>query len=130
MNVILLPIKPRYVDKIFEGIKRFEFRRVCCKKEPDKIIIYSTAPIKKVVGEVEIIETLQDKPNEIWSITSGYAGISRGEFDMYFKDKNIATAYRLGKTQRYMPAKSLVDYGIYHAPQSFIYLLAEEVQGE
>lgn len=51
MCKILLSINPNHVENIFNGTKKYEFRKVECKKPVDKIIIYSTSPIKKVVGE-------------------------------------------------------------------------------
>ena len=56
---ILLSIKPEYVEKILKGEKRYEFRRKLCQKEVDKIYIYETSPVKKVVGEAVDIEKLQ-----------------------------------------------------------------------
>ena len=128
MSTILLPIKPIYVNKIFDGVKQFEYRRVGCKQLPDKIIIYATAPIKKVVGEVDVFETLRYSPDMIWDITNDYAGVSKEEFDSYFKGIDIATAYQIGNGKKYITPKSLSNYGIDYAPQSFVYL--KEVQGE
>lgn len=48
---VLLSIKPTYVQRIFEGSKKYEFRRVIFKENNiDKIIVYASAPISKIVG--------------------------------------------------------------------------------
>lgn len=50
MKSILLSINPQYVDKIMNGEKEYEYRKIKCKTKVDKMYIYSTIPIKKVVG--------------------------------------------------------------------------------
>ena len=49
MCTILLPIKPEYVNKIIEKTKLYEYRKNKCKKKVDKIVIYSTSPVKKLL---------------------------------------------------------------------------------
>ena len=61
MSVILLSIKPEYCKKIFEGTKKYEFRKHLAQNDVEKIVVYSTAPEKKVVGEIEVIGTLSMK---------------------------------------------------------------------
>ena len=36
MSTILLSIKPKYSKLIFDGSKKFEFRKIIAKKEVDK----------------------------------------------------------------------------------------------
>ena len=45
MSQMLLSINPEHVENILLGTKRFEFRKVRCKYEVSKIIIYATAPV-------------------------------------------------------------------------------------
>ena len=52
---VILSIKPEFANKIFNGTKKFEFRRTLFKnKEIKMIIVYASAPISKVIGEFEI----------------------------------------------------------------------------
>ena len=62
MSTILLFIKPEYVSRILEGSKRFEFRRSVAKRKEERILIYSTAPVKKVVTLVEVTDMRQEFP--------------------------------------------------------------------
>jgi len=48
-----LSIKPEYVEGILNETKKFEFRKRLADKSVERIIIYSTLPIKQVVGEVQ-----------------------------------------------------------------------------
>ena len=51
---VILSIKPEFANKIFNGTKKFEFRRTLFKKkEVKKIVVYASAPISKVIGEFE-----------------------------------------------------------------------------
>ncbi len=84
MSQMLLSINPEHVENILLGTKRFEFRKVRCKSEISKIIIYATAPVMQVVAEAEVTGIIEDNPNRVWSITAEYAGISKGVFDIYF----------------------------------------------
>lgn len=49
MAVILLSIKPEYAEKIFAGTKKYEYRRHIASEKVEKIIVYSTAPVKQVI---------------------------------------------------------------------------------
>ena len=68
---VLLSINPEYVEKIFSGEKKYEFRRNIFKRKNIKsIIIYSTSPVKKVVGEFYIEEIIEDLPEKLWELDS------------------------------------------------------------
>ena len=45
-----------------------------CKKPVDKIVIYSTTPVMKVVGEAEVEAILVDNPETIWKKTRNKVG--------------------------------------------------------
>ena len=51
---ILLPIKPEYANKIVDQTKLYEYRKNICKRDSDKIVIYSTSPVKRFITEVEV----------------------------------------------------------------------------
>lgn len=58
MRKIMLTIKPEYVEKILDGSKKYEYRTKLATKNIHSLIIYATAPIKKVVTKVEIVEVM------------------------------------------------------------------------
>jgi len=122
MCSILLSINPNHVENILNGTKRYEFRKRVCKKKVDKILIYSTTPIKKVVGEAEIEEVLIDEPEIIWKKTKEESGIDKNFFDKYYENKNEAVAYKLKNVMKYRRPRELKDYGVSTAPQSFQYI--------
>lgn len=122
MCKIILSIKPEYVEKILSGEKKFEFRTKLAKRKVEKIIIYSTSPVMKVLGEVDVIATLTDSPELLWKTTSKTAGIDEVYFDAYFSNRKFANAYKLGEVLIYDSPRELNDFGLKTAPQSFIYI--------
>lgn len=122
MCAILLSINPNHVENIMNGTKRYEFRKRACKRHVDKILIYSTTPVMKVVGEAEVEDALIDKPQIIWKKTQKKSGIEKSFFDEYYADKEQAVAYKLKNVVEYEVAKELKEYGISNAPQSFQYI--------
>jgi len=125
MVTILLSIKPEYVERIFEGTKRFEFRRRLAAKTINKIVIYSTSPVMEVVGEVAVVDAISTSPIMLWEQTKDNAGISREKFLEYFDGCQHASAYKLGEITKYFESKKLSDFNIHQAPQSFVYLFSE-----
>lgn len=119
---ILISINPEHVKNIIKGIKKYEYRKIAAKQDISSIIIYETTPIKRIVAEAEIENVLMHSPKELWKITKNESGISKKFFDKYFSGKKIAYAYKLGKIKVYDEPKTLLDYGIKNAPQSFIYI--------
>ena len=101
MESILLSINPEYVERILAGSKKYEFRIRLANRTVDKILMYSTAPIMKVVGEVEVVKTISSSPSALWEYTKKFAGISRDKYRKYFKGCKVAYAYQLGKVIQY-----------------------------
>lgn len=122
MCSILMSIKPEFVQGILSGKKVYEFRKRACKRTVDKIYIYSTVPVQKVVGEAEVETVLLKSPEELWRITQAGAGIDKGFFDQYYQDREEAVAYKLTNVIEYDKPKSLMDLGVKVAPQSYQYI--------
>lgn len=121
-STILLSIKPQYAKAILENRKAYEFRKRRCKNSVKKIIFYSTAPQSQVVGEAEIEEIIEGSPHKVWEITKHAAGITYTQYCDYYQGYSKAVAYKLSNVIVYKEPKPLLDYGIKHVPQSFIYL--------
>lgn len=123
MCKILMPINPEYVDEIISGRKKYEYRKIRAKRNNvDKMIIYSTSPVMKVVAEVEINGIIEEQPEKLWEMTKHASGISKEYYNRYYKNRDMAVAYQLGSIQVYDIPKNLIDIGINYVPQSFVYL--------
>lgn len=121
MATIILSIKPNFAESILNGSKRFEFRKVECRRSIDHIVIYATAPLSKVIGEVDVIETLIDTPDALWLLSEGYAGIDRDSFERYFGNRKSGIAFKLCNPKKFSIGKDLEEYGLTQPPQSFVY---------
>lgn len=121
---ILLSIKPEFVEKIFNGEKKFEYRKKIPKAPKiTTVVIYATRPVGKVVGEFCIDKILSAKPINLWSLTSEFAGISKSLFNEYFQGCQIAYAIKIRKAYKYpqpLNLTTILTSGI--APQNFCYL--------
>jgi len=120
---ILLSIKPEFAFKIFNGSKRYEYRRTIFKsRDVSKVIVYASHPIKRIIGEFEIEDILHDELPILWAKTKNYAGISKEKFLNYFTDKSKGYAIKVKTTRIYdkpLPLNSLL---VSSPPQSFVYL--------
>ena len=122
MSTILISIKPECVEKIFDGNKKHEYRRLLANKEVNKLVIYCTTPVKAVVGEVAVVGTISDTPEKLWEQTKDFAGISKEKYLEYFSGKEKANCYVLGDCVKYDQPKKLEDFGINVAPQAWLYV--------
>ena len=117
---VLLSIKPKFVESIIKGNKKYEYRKAIFKKNVDKVVIYKTTPFCKIIGEFEIDGILYDTPENIWQITQEFAGITQDYFDKYFYNRKIAYAIKIGNIKQYeLEPKDIIKQ--FKAPQSFMY---------
>jgi predicted transcriptional regulator len=121
---VLLSIKPKYVEKIFSGEKKYEYRKVIFRKENiDTVVIYSTMPEGKIVGEFKIEMILVNSPDLIWKETKNESGISATFFHEYFENRLEGYAIKIVNPKRYeIPIDPKIEYESFHAPQSFCYI--------
>lgn len=120
---VLLSIKPEYAFKIFDGTKKFEFRKVIFKKPNIKtVIVYASSPVQKVIGEFEIDDILSFNPDEIWKMTKKFSGISEDFFYEYFANREIAHAIKIKNIKKYSEPLSIKDDFNLVPPQSYVYL--------
>ena len=121
---VLLSIKPEFALKIFDGSKKYEYRRSIFKRnEVNIVVVYASDPIKKVIGEFEIGDILHEEPDELWANTKNHAGISKGRFLEYFTNKAKGYAIKVKSTRMYDTPLPLKSFMVSSPPQSFMYLL-------
>lgn len=123
MKKILLPIKPIYVNRIFNGTKKVEYRKqVVHRKDISNVLIYATRPVCKVVGEFKIAGILSASPQELWNDTSHIGGINEADYFKYFAGHSKAYAYQIKDVMVFNKPRDLSEYGVKRAPQSFVYV--------
>jgi predicted transcriptional regulator len=120
---VLLSIRPEFASKIFDGSKRYEYRRVIFKnQEVSRVIVYASDPIKLIIGEFEIEDILHDEPQMLWVKTKNHAGISERMFFEYFTNKSKGYAIKVKTTRMYDDPLPLNSFMVSSPPQSFMYL--------
>jgi len=122
MNIIL-SIKPEFVEKIFSGEKKYEYRKILFKQKVDKVYIYASRPISKIVGEFIVEDIICDTPEHVWEITKKQSGVSRNFYDKYYKGKDKAVVLKIKECKEYKeginPELFVPNFQV---PQSFIYI--------
>ncbi len=128
--IVLLSIKPEYVDKIFSGEKTYEYRKAIFKPEVRKIVIYCTKPVGMIVGEFDVDEVLEDCPNVIWNKTKHDSGVGHKFYIEYFNGRSKGYAINIGSKRRYEVAINPYEvFKSFTPPQSFRYLTTEDYVG-
>lgn len=119
---VVLSIKPEFANKIFDGSKKYEFRKAIFKNDKIKtVIVYASSPVQQVIGEFEIEKIIIHDIDTLWEMTQHYSGISEDYFYQYFADKEMGYAIKIKKTKKYKIPKCLrADFNLL-PPQSFAY---------
>jgi predicted transcriptional regulator len=120
---VVLSIKPEFANKIFEGTKKYEFRRAIFKNpNVKKVVVYSSSPVQKIIGEFEIDRIIIHDLETLWNKTKKYSGISKDFFFQYFDNKKLGFAIKIKNTKLYQTPRCIRnDYNLF-PPQSFLYL--------
>jgi predicted transcriptional regulator len=123
---VVLSIKPIYSEKILEGKKTVELRRRFPVSAPNGALayIYSTSPVKAMVGTACIRDILKLPVEKIWKEFENTAFISREQFDRYFagQDHGFAIVFDgVRSFSRPLPLTELREKFGFEPPQSFLY---------
>ena len=121
---ILLSIKPDFVKQISCGKKRYEFRKALYKRRDVKtIVVYSSSPVCRLVGEIDVDNVLCDTPEHLWKVTEHEAGISKSFYLDYFAGRPVAFAIKIKSFRpNEKPLRLNERYPGIKPPQSFCYV--------
>jgi len=123
-TTVLLSIKPIFANRIFHGIKRYEFRKSIFKERGvNRIVVYASSPISKVIGEFQVDDVIELELEKLWAMTQPYAGIQQEYFYRYFDGREKGFAIKIGNTNLYRePLVLQKEFRIQRPPQSFMYI--------
>lgn len=120
---VLLSIKPKYVNSILNGDKKYEFRKLIPRSNDiDTVYIYSSSPVQKIIGKFSLKDVICATPEEIWEQCSEYGGISKEDFFQYYNGKSEAYSLRISDLEVF--DKAICPYNTFKKftpPQSFLY---------
>lgn len=124
---IVISIRSEYLNKIRDGEKKWELR----KKLPvdkissgqiNKIWVWETKPISKIVDYIEISELKQEKPSCLWKKYGKDFGVDKKFYDEYYANSTYALAIGINKwVEGIQPVLNPTKPTIY-APQGYVYL--------
>ena len=133
----LVSVRPQYAAKILRGEKTVELRR----RFPDTgiigatVYIYSSSPIRALVGRAKIKDVQKLTVTEIWNEHSDAACISRKDLYRYFHGVKFGFAITLSsvKSMARVTASDLkAQFGIVppqsyrYVPKDFLSLIADD----
>lgn len=124
---LILSIHPQYSDKILAGKKTVELRRrfPLHPIKGTKVYIYSTSPVRAIVGWAEIAGIKKLPISGIWKKYSKNAFIKKTDFEVYFDGVSEGVALELQNPQAFEKPLALEDLRArfnFTPPQSFIYV--------
>jgi predicted transcriptional regulator len=125
LNGIVMSIRPNYSRQIMNGDKLIEIRKKFNPKwKNHKVTIYSSSPIKELVGYATINKIIEEKPESVWSCYSDQLGCSKSEFDNYTKGQEKVYAIFLSDVNKFYSDLSLNYLSNFlekkiHPPQSY-----------
>ena len=123
---VVLSIRPQYSEKILDGRKTIELRRRFPVSAPNGTLayIYSTSPVRAMVGLAEIRTVLRLPINELWDQFQHSAFIDKKDFDRYFEGLNCGYALHFHEAKSFtrpIPLAELRERFGFEPPQSFLY---------
>lgn len=127
---VLFSIKPVYADRILDGRKTVELRRRFTEAEVvgSLAFIYSTSPVRELVGYARIRDVRRLRVREIWREYRDAAGIEKADFDAYFEGRRDGWVIELEEPKRLadgVPIADLRERFGFVPPQSFRYVTRE-----
>ena len=126
---VLISIHPEHAQRIISGEKMVEYRKVLPRRDFLSLVLYCTAPVKKITALVDVENRLVAPVADVWSETSHGAGISHSIYLDYYMGKKNAVALTLGKVYQMESPVELSDLpGLKTPPRSFCYLNDEDME--
>lgn len=117
-TLAMIPLHPQYWDMCRDGSKIWVLREdTISPRCVDGLVIYATAPVSRIVGDVDLVRTHVGYVDDVWEVVKTGCGITRDQYDLYYQDQETAIAYRLGNVWEYSPSLDAR-----YAPQGYKYL--------
>lgn len=123
---LILSIKPEYSDKILVGEKTVELRRRFPAAAGKGVVayIYSTSPIRALVGAAEIQDVERLPISALWRRHGKSASIGKTDFETYFQGLDEGYALLMARPRSFLRPLDLAElkerFG-FKAPQSYLY---------
>ena len=107
-ELLLMSIKTKYANKIFAGIKKYEFRKKSIGEKNcyKKIYIYSSEEEKAIVGYIIVDKILNGNLEKIEALTNSF---DNKEIKKYFNDCEECYALHISEHHKFIKPIKLED---------------------
>ena len=123
----ILSIKPFYANQILAGTKKVEFRKRGFKEKVRRVYVYSSVPVKQIVGYFTYSSIDEDTPANLWKKYKDIGGITEQDFFSYYTNNETGCAFLIKSVKSYKQGKSPNEFvEDFIPPQSYIYLHYED----
>jgi predicted transcriptional regulator len=133
-RALLLSIRPKYAELIFEGKKTVELRKTRPRAESgDLVLVYVSAPVKSLLGAFQVARVIEAHPRQLWRNVSGKCGVGKSEFNDYFGDAQVGFGIVLRAQWKLESPVSLTQLrnrrARFQPPQVYHYLSGDDLSG-
>lgn len=121
---VLMSVKPQYANAIMCGQKKVEFRRQIFDQNVERVYVYASHPVKKLVGYFDIDKVYCESPLVLWNTYNKVGSIAKTDYTAYFNNCNYGYAIIVKCANRFSK-----DYLVseifgenFRVPQSYRYI--------
>ena len=125
--MLLVSMRPQYVDGVFGETKTVELRRLQPRVQSgEPMLIYAASPTKALIGIARVTRIQVATPESLWRSVRKCAGVSRSQYDEYYEGAKKAVGIWITAAVRFprsvgMRTLARIWPG-FHPPQSFRYI--------
>jgi predicted transcriptional regulator len=122
-DVIMISIHPEYANSIFRGDKKIEFRKLNIPRHIAYVVLYVTAPERKIAGYFSVKGIVEGKTSDLWHRYHDVSGVTKQFFFKYYKTQDIGLGLLVDQVDIFQEPLGLDQLAmIKRPPQSFLYV--------
>ncbi len=93
---LVMSIRPEFAERIIQGHKTVEVRRVFAKKwQGSRVSLYASAPVRALIGSATISKVIKGTPEDVWENYHIALGCRKKDFFDYTKSAREVYAIEL-----------------------------------
>lgn len=121
-QTVMISVSPDEAIELFDNGKSAIFFKVTPVYPVGRVVVYVTSPIKKVLGEFDLLDIKKGKVSRMWDSYKDYSVISTNKVFKYFMDHTDAHALIASRVYKYRNPKELASFDMKRGPSGFTYL--------
>ena len=121
---VLMSIKPQYANAIMHGSKKVEFRKQIFDVNVERVYVYASHPVKKLIGYFDVDHVICENPDKLWDDYNKVGCISKKDFVSYFNNCSYGYAIAVKEVHRFTKDYLIAEiFGEnFQVPQSYRYI--------